>query len=80
MLLERVRVATGRLKQKRLIRAACRLISHRRSAPTPLSVTGDADVLAVIPEGYGEVTEDEFNEAAGVIVLAPPEEEPPNGD
>ncbi|MGX1471419.1 UNVERIFIED_CONTAM: hypothetical protein RKD50_000227 [Streptomyces canus] len=37
-------------------------------------------MLAVIPEGDGEVTEDEFNEAAGVIVLAPPEEEPPNGD
>jgi hypothetical protein len=68
------------LKQKCLIRVACRLTSHRRSAPTPLSVSGDADVLAVIPEGDGEVTEDEFNEAAGVIVLAPPEVEPPNGD
>ncbi|MET9462420.1 hypothetical protein ABZY05_46735 [Streptomyces canus] len=43
-----------------------------------LSVSGDADAFGVIPEGYREVTEDEFNEAAGVIVIARPEEEPPN--
>ncbi|WP_158012992.1 hypothetical protein [Streptomyces sp. Root369] len=39
-----------------------------------LSVSGDADVLAVIPEGYREVDEAEFNQAAGIIVLDPPDE------
>lgn len=41
-----------------------------------ISLSGDADAFAVIPDGYREVEEAEFNEAAGIVVLEPPEEEP----
>ncbi|MET7720690.1 hypothetical protein [Streptomyces mirabilis] len=34
-----------------------------------LTVSGDADVFQVVPDGYREVTEDEYNEAAGVIIV-----------
>ncbi|MET9914116.1 hypothetical protein ABZZ74_46670 [Streptomyces sp. NPDC006476] len=40
-----------------------------------MSVSGDSDVLAVVPDGYREVSEAEFNEAAGIIVLPAPEQQ-----
>ncbi|MDH6489672.1 hypothetical protein [Streptomyces sp. SAI-127] len=43
-----------------------------------LSVSGDAEMFATIPPGYREVTEAEYNEAAGVITLPAPE--PNEGD
>jgi hypothetical protein len=37
-----------------------------------LIVSGDAEMFAVIPEGYREVSEAEYNEAAGAIILPAP--------
>ncbi|WP_158508458.1 hypothetical protein [Streptomyces sp. CCM_MD2014] len=42
-----------------------------------MSVSGDADLFNVVPDGYREVTEAEFNEAAGVITLEPPQPKDP---
>ncbi|MFF0092670.1 hypothetical protein ACFYSF_22290 [Streptomyces canus] len=41
-----------------------------------ISLSGDADMFAVVPDGYREVSEAEFNEAAGVIIVEPPQKEP----
>lgn len=41
-----------------------------------LTVSGDTDVFPVVPAGYREVTEAEFNEASGAIILPPPEDPP----
>ncbi|MFJ5037927.1 hypothetical protein [Streptomyces parvulus] len=38
-----------------------------------LTVSGDADLFDFIPEGFREVTEAEYNEAAGVITISLPE-------
>ncbi|MCF3960598.1 hypothetical protein [Streptomyces fuscigenes] len=38
-----------------------------------MSLSGDADVFGIVPDGYREVTEAEFNEAAGIITLEPPQ-------
>ncbi|MFF3654865.1 hypothetical protein [Streptomyces olivochromogenes] len=43
-----------------------------------ISVSGDADVFSVIPDGYREVEEAEYNEAAGVITIPAPQE--PSGE
>lgn len=43
-----------------------------------ISLSGDADVFAVIPDGYREVEEAEYNEAAGVITIPAPQE--PSGE
>ncbi|MFI2434631.1 hypothetical protein [Streptomyces sp. NPDC018693] len=40
-----------------------------------MSVSGDADVFAVIPDGYREVSEAEFNEASGAVIIAPPQQQ-----
>jgi hypothetical protein len=40
-----------------------------------ISLSGDADVFGVIPDGYNEVTEAEYNEAAGIITITPPAED-----
>jgi hypothetical protein len=40
-----------------------------------ISLSGDAEVFGVVPDGYREVTEAEFNEAAGIIVVPAPAEE-----
>lgn len=37
-----------------------------------LSLSGDTDTFDVVPAGYREVTEAEFNEAAGVITIPAP--------
>lgn len=39
-----------------------------------LTVSGDTDVFGVVPDGFREVTEAEYNAAAGVITV----ELPPN--
>lgn len=39
-----------------------------------LTVSGDGDVFSVVPDGYREVSEAEYNEAAGIIVLDPPQQ------
>jgi hypothetical protein len=41
-----------------------------------LTVSGDAELFTVIPPGYREVTEAEYNEAAGTITIPLPEAEP----
>lgn len=39
-----------------------------------MSVSGDADVLgAVVPDGYREVTVDEFNQVAGIFRVELPQ-------
>ncbi|MFJ1695659.1 hypothetical protein ACIOHC_10990 [Streptomyces sp. NPDC088252] len=40
-----------------------------------LTVSGD-DVFGSVPDGYREVTEAEFNAAAGTITVALPQEQP----
>lgn len=37
-----------------------------------LTVSGDAATLSVVPPEYREVTEPEFNEASGAIILSAP--------
>ncbi|MGW6459782.1 hypothetical protein ACWF94_28290 [Streptomyces sp. NPDC055078] len=37
-----------------------------------MSVSGDADAFPIVPDGYREVPEAEFHEAAGTIVLPAP--------
>lgn len=44
-----------------------------------ISLSGDADVFAVIPDGYREVSEAEYNAAVGVITIEPPAATP-DGD
>ncbi|WP_405759436.1 hypothetical protein OG234_13165 [Streptomyces sp. NBC_01420] len=39
-----------------------------------LTVSGDAEAFSVVPAGYREVSEAEYQEAAGVILLQPPTE------
>lgn len=41
-----------------------------------MSVSGDTDIFNVVPDGYREVDEATFNEAAGIITLPAPEEPP----
>jgi hypothetical protein len=41
-----------------------------------MDVSGDTDVFNVVPDGYREVDEATFNEAAGIITLPAPEEPP----
>ncbi|MEU0947636.1 hypothetical protein ABZ379_33790 [Streptomyces canus] len=41
-----------------------------------MSVSGDMDVFNVVPDGYREVSEAEYNEVAGVITITLPEEPP----
>jgi len=41
-----------------------------------MSVSGDSEVLGVVPAGYREVDEAEFNEAAGTITVTLPQEPP----
>ncbi|MFG1808273.1 hypothetical protein [Streptomyces sp. NPDC049040] len=36
-----------------------------------MSIGVDIDVLGIGPDGYREVGEDEFNEAAGIVVMTP---------
>ncbi|WP_328638363.1 hypothetical protein [Streptomyces canus] len=43
-----------------------------------ISLSGDADEFGVIPDGYREVDETEFNQAAGVITIEPPAPTPDN--
>lgn len=38
-----------------------------------LTVSGDADMFAVVPDGYREVTDAEYNQAAGIITVELPE-------
>lgn len=44
-----------------------------------ISLSGDADVFNVVPDGYREVSEAEYNAAAGVITIEPPAPTP-DGD
>lgn len=37
-----------------------------------ISLSGDADVFGIVPDGYREVSEAEFNEASGALIIAPP--------
>lgn len=37
-----------------------------------MSVSGDIDVLSIVPDGYRQVDEAEFNEAAGIVTVPPP--------
>jgi len=41
-----------------------------------MTVSGDADTFGVVPDGYREVSEQEYNEAAGTIIVTLPEEPP----
>jgi hypothetical protein len=42
-----------------------------------MSVSGDADMLgAVVPDGYRQVDEAEFNQAAGTIIVELPQGQP----
>lgn len=41
-----------------------------------MTVSGDTDVFGVVPDGYREVTEEEYNAAAGAITVTLPEEPP----
>jgi hypothetical protein len=41
-----------------------------------ISLSGDADAFAVVPDGYREVTETEFHEAAGVVTIEAPQPTP----
>jgi hypothetical protein len=41
-----------------------------------MSVSGDIDVLNIVPDGYREVDEAEFNAAAGVVTLPAPGQPP----
>lgn len=45
-----------------------------------ITLSGDAEVFAVIPDGYNEVTEAEYNEAAGVIIVELPPDNHGDGD
>jgi hypothetical protein len=38
-----------------------------------ISLSGDADMLAVIPNDYREVDETQFNQAAGVVTIELPQ-------
>lgn len=40
-----------------------------------ISLSGEADAFGVIPDDYREVSEAEFNEAAGIIVIPAPEQQ-----
>ncbi|WP_327272624.1 hypothetical protein OG609_10855 [Streptomyces sp. NBC_01224] len=61
--------------------SACEPVNPRRSAARAadernggwLTVSGGADVFAVVPDGYREVSEAEFNKAAGTIILPAPQ-------
>ncbi|GAA2948168.1 hypothetical protein ACFPN0_15285 [Kitasatospora cinereorecta] len=38
-----------------------------------MSISGNVDAFAIVPDGFREVNEEEFNEAAGIAVIpAPP--------
>lgn len=41
-----------------------------------LSASGDLDAFGGVPAGYREVTETEFNEASGAIIVTVPQEAP----
>ncbi|WP_371604683.1 hypothetical protein OG345_40025 [Streptomyces sp. NBC_01220] len=41
-----------------------------------LTVSGDADVFSVVPDGYREVSEQGCNEAVGMIIVTLPEGPP----
>ncbi|XVV34950.1 hypothetical protein ACQPXT_13275 [Streptomyces sp. CA-100214] len=41
-----------------------------------MTASGDTDLLNAIPDGYREVTEAEYNEAAGTIIVELPPEPP----
>ncbi|MCX4550606.1 MULTISPECIES: hypothetical protein [unclassified Streptomyces] len=45
-----------------------------------LTASGDTGVLALVPDGYREVNEQEYNEATGTITLALPPEPPVEED
>ena len=45
-----------------------------------LTISGDADMIGSLPDGYREVTEEEYQEAAGTIVLNPPNDGPADGE
>lgn len=41
-----------------------------------LTVSGDAEVFGVVPDGYREVSEEEYNEAVGAITVILSEDPP----
>ncbi|MEZ7005827.1 hypothetical protein [Streptomyces sp. AD55] len=41
-----------------------------------MTLSGDSSVFDPVPAGYREVSEAEYNEAVGTIVLAPPSGQP----
>ncbi|NDK24645.1 hypothetical protein FSY75_09185 [Streptomyces sp. TR1341] len=45
-----------------------------------LTVSGDMSAFGDLPSGYHEVTEDEYHQAAGTIVLELPKDPPANNE
>lgn len=41
-----------------------------------MTVSGDVDMFNAVPDDYREVSEAEYHEAAGTIIVSLPEDEP----